>query len=93
MVMGKPKTQDEGDNGDDAGGVKGIGMKTHDGRMVDEPCTRKSFLENRWIQWLVTHVFWWMDTLLYGLQQCLCFAGTRRRLRMKKTKDFRRQKM
>jgi hypothetical protein len=31
---------------DDAGGVKGTCMKTCDGRMVDEPCTRKGFLEN-----------------------------------------------
>jgi hypothetical protein len=46
---------------DDAGGVKGTCMKTCDGRMVDEPCTRKGFLENRWIQrWLATHVFQWM---------------------------------
>jgi hypothetical protein len=53
-------------------------MQTHDGRMVDEPCTRKSFLENRRIHGLATHVLWWMATLLYGLQQTLfMFLGTR----------------
>jgi hypothetical protein len=60
---------------DDAGGVKMFVTK----RIVVEPCMRKSFLENRWIQRLVTHVFRWMVTFLYGLQQtqCLCFVGTR----------------
>lgn len=52
-------------------------MRTRDGRMVDEPCTRRSFLENRRMQRLATHAFRWMATLLYGLQQC--FASTRRR--------------
>jgi hypothetical protein len=37
-------------------------MHIHDRRMVDEPCMRKGFLENRRIQWLATHVFWWMVT-------------------------------
>jgi len=51
--------------------------------MVDELCTRKSFLVNQRIQRLVTHVFQWMVTFLYGLQQMFMFAGERTRaLRM-----------
>jgi hypothetical protein len=45
MTMGMSKTQDEDDDDGDAGD-KGTCMQIHDGRMVDEPCTRKSFLEN-----------------------------------------------
>jgi hypothetical protein len=48
---------------DDAGGVIGTGMKN-----FVEPCMRKNFLENWWIQRLMTHVFRWMVTFLYGLQ-------------------------
>jgi hypothetical protein len=33
---------------DDAHAVKDTCMKTCDGRMVDEPCTRKCFLDNWW---------------------------------------------
>jgi hypothetical protein len=58
-----------------------------DGIMVDEPCTRKSFQENRWIQQLETHVFWWMITFLYGLQQCLMFASKRGRRSMRKMEE------
>lgn len=52
-------------------------MKTYDRRMVDEPCNRKGFLENREIQQPTAHVFWWIVIFLYGFPQCLCFESTR----------------
>jgi len=79
-------------------GVTGTCMHIHDGRMVDEPCTRKHFLEKWRIQRLETQVFWWMDTLLYILQQAFfMIVGMRRSWkkneeyqRSKKTEDVRR---
>jgi hypothetical protein len=38
-------------------------------KIVVESCTRKCFLENYWIQQLVTPVLWWMMTILYGHRQ------------------------
>jgi hypothetical protein len=60
----KPRWIDMGGGG----GRGGTGMKTCYGIKVDEPCTREGFLENWQIQHLVTHVFQWMVTFLYGIQ-------------------------
>jgi len=57
-------------------------MKTCDGRTIDEPCEIEGFQKNLWIQQPTTHVFHWMVTFSYGVQECLCFAGTRRLMRM-----------
>jgi hypothetical protein len=61
------------------------GVKVHVCRLMMEEwlmnhVQEKSFLENRRIQRLVTHVFRWMATLLYGLQLIFMVAGTRWKL-------------
>jgi len=66
-------------------------MLAHDGIMVDEPCTIKRFLEKWQIQRLETCVFWWMATLLYGLQKTLVmFTGTIWRISRMKKEEYQR---
>jgi hypothetical protein len=57
-------------------GVKGTNMHTCDGRMVDEPCMGKSFLENWWIQQLETQCTLVDGNIFIWTSKLFMFVGT-----------------